>query len=54
MRNGGERDSGGQGQCRSLCHGIRELRSRVLSGTCALVSQRRYTYKEEHLIEKTA
>lgn len=44
----------GPGPVRKSGHGTRELRSRVLSGTCALVSQRRYTYKEKHLIEKTA
>lgn len=44
----------GQGKSGSVCRGARELRSRPLSGTCALVSWKRYTCKEKHLMEKTA
>ena len=47
-------ESGGQGKRGSVCRGARELRSRPLSGTCALVSRKRYTCKEKHLMEKTA
>lgn len=48
------KESGGQGKSGSVCRGARELRSRPLSGTCALVSWKRYTCKEKHLMEKTA
>lgn len=39
------KERGGQSRCISLCHRTRELRGRVLSSKCALVSQKRCTYK---------